>query len=209
MSEPLNITLNVSPEKLAQLQQLQRVFAQVCNSLVPVVREHVCWNRVALHHLAYHGLREKFPQLGSQMVCNAIYSVSRTCRMLFQDPASPFNLSKLGQRPLPQLSFAATAPVYFDRHTLSIKDGMVSMFTLDGRIRFHLSISEADEARFKHEKLREIVLSSLDQQYRLSFMFSTLNEKKSATEGGALPEYVVVLPEEEISIPVSMMRELA
>ncbi len=38
------------------------------------------WNRVALHHLMYRNLRDQFPEMGSQMVCNAIYSVSRTCR---------------------------------------------------------------------------------------------------------------------------------
>jgi len=209
MSEPVVIPLNLSPDKLVQLQQLQHVFADVCNTLAPLAREHACWNRVALHHLAYHTLRKQYPQLGSQMVCNAIYSVSRVCRILFQNPTSPFNLNQSQQESLPLLRFAPTAPVYFDRHTLSIKEGMVSMLTLDGRIRFLLSISQADEARFKTEKLREIILSSCASQYQLSFLFANINEKKSDTTQNALPEYVAVLPEEAATEPRALIGEAA
>lgn len=205
MSEQLIIPLNISSDKLAQLEQLQRVFAEVCNTLAPMAREHACWNRVALHHLSYHTLRKQYPELGSQMVCNAIYSVSRVCRILFQNPKSPFNRSQSRRQNLPQLRFAPTAPVYFDRHTLSIKAGIVSMFTLDGRIRFHLSISEADEARFKNEKLREIILSSHANRYQLSFLFSTKTEQNTDNLQTALPEYVVVFPGEAPATPASLL----
>lgn len=169
---PLLITLETSPELSAQLMQLQTAFAEVCNAIAPVVQETRCWNRVALHHIVYRNLRERFPQLGSQMVCNAIYSVSRTCRIIFQNPNSPFNVNRQPDQPLPQLRFAPTSPVYFDRHTLSIRDGIISMYTLDGRIRFKLSISPADEQRFRQEKLREIVLSNQAGCYRLGFVFA-------------------------------------
>jgi len=63
-------------------------------------------------------------QAGFAQVCNAIYSVSRTC------------------------------PVYFDRHTLSVKDDQLSMYTLDGRMLFALALQAADEANFKAMRLR-------------------------------------------------------
>jgi hypothetical protein len=152
------------------------------------------WNRVALHHMAYKPLREQFPQMGSQMVCNAIYSVSRHCRLLFQSPASPFSLTKLGDRPLPLLRFSDSCPVYFDRHTLSLKDGQLSMYTLDGRMRFKLDLTARDEATFHQKKLREIVLSrTKGGGFELAFAFSDTDED-TAPEAPAeeMPEYVMV-----------------
>jgi len=193
----LRIPLNTEPEQLARLQALQVAFAQVCNALAPTVQQTRVWNRVALHHLTYHSLRERFPDMGSQMVCNAIYSVSRTCRMVFQHPQSPFNLTRLGSKPLPLLRFADTCPVYFDRHTLSVKGGQLSMYTLDGRIRFALALQPADEANFNEKKLREIVLSNRpDGTYELSFLFSDGLDDEAAEFNPAnraeVPEYVMV-----------------
>jgi hypothetical protein len=158
MNSIARIPLHATPEQAARLVELQRGFAAVCNALAPLVRETRTWNRVALHHMAYKDLRQRFPEMGSQMVCNAIYSVSRTARVVFQSPASPFRLQRIGTGRLPLLSFAETAPVYFDRHTLSLRDGELSMFTLDGRMRFQLALAPEVEQRFRHDKLREIVL---------------------------------------------------
>jgi len=197
MNLTLRIPLNASPEQNTRLQALQAAFAKVCNALAPTVQQTKVWNRVALHHLMYHSLRQRFPELGSQMVCNAIYSVSRTSRLLFQSPQSPFNLTKLAGKPMPLLRFADTCPVYFDRHTLSVKAGQLSMYTLDGRIRFALALQPADEANFNEKKLLEIVLSRrADGVFELSFLFSDELEKvapEPVVPGGAeIPEYVMV-----------------
>lgn len=203
MNFVLRLPLYASPEQQARLRALQVVFAQVCNALAPLVRQTRVWNRVALHHLAYRQLREQFPALGSQMVCNAIYSVSRTCRKVYQHPASPFNVARLGDRPLPLLRFADNCPVYFDRHTLSLKAGQLSMFTLDGRMRFQLSLRPEDEAAFHTRKLREIVLSRRrDGVYELSFWLVALADETVPKNGngpdadgqeqGEIPEYVMV-----------------
>lgn len=159
MNFELHIPLNPTPEQAARLLALQAAFAQVCNALSPLVQTTRVWNRVALHHMAYKRLREQFPAIGSQMVCNAIYSVSRHCRALFQSPGSPFNISRLGERPLPRLQFTDSCPVYFDRHTLSLKDGQLSMYTLDGRMRFQVQLQPEAETRFHEMKLREVVLT--------------------------------------------------
>jgi hypothetical protein len=79
--------------------------------LAPEVKRSRIWNRVTLHHLHYRSLREQFPSLGSQMICNAIYAVSRASRLVFQSPQSPFNLTKLGPKPLPLLHFNNSCPV--------------------------------------------------------------------------------------------------
>jgi hypothetical protein len=203
MNSVLRIPLNTTAEQQARLRELQAAFARVCNALAPTVQRTRVWNRVALHHLSYHSLRERFPEMGSQMVCNAIYSVSRTCRLVFQSPNSPFSLARLGDKPLPLLHFFDRSPVYFDRHTLSVKGGQLSMYTLDGRMRFALALQPADEADFNQKKLREIVLSSRkDGVYELSFLLSdgeptqadgsAIAALSDPVAGAEVPEYVMV-----------------
>lgn len=172
MNSVTRIPLTTTPEQHARLLALQTAFAQVCNAMSPIVQQTRCWNRVALHHMVYKSLRTRFPAIGSQMVCNAIYSVSRTCRLVYQHPTSPFNLARLAGKPLPLLRFDQNCPVYFDRHTLSVKAGQLSMYTLDGRMRFELALKPEDEAKFHDMKLQEIVLSRRrDGPFELTFSF--------------------------------------
>ena len=212
MNPVLRIPLHVEPEQVQRLQALQTGFARVCNALAPLVQQTKVWNRVALHHLAYRQLREQFPEMGSQMVCNAIYSVPRTARLVLTHPQSPFNLARLGSKPLPVLRFADSCPVYFDRHTLSLKAGQLSMFTLDGRMRFQLTLRAEDEQAFHASKLREIVLARrADGVYELSFLLAppediktiaasavpalltaTLETKTPEDVSGEIPEYIIV-----------------
>jgi len=198
MNSLLRIPLNGTPEQINSLRTLQEAFASVCNALAPLVQQSRCWNRVTLHHLSYKQMREQFPVMGSQMVCNAIYSVSRTSRLVYQHPQSPFNLNRLGDRPLPLLRFTNTCPVYFDRHTLSVKNGHLSMYTLDGRIRFHLALRPEDETSFHEGKLREIVLfRTATDAFELSFLFSAplqgdVISADTEQEPGDIPEYVMI-----------------
>ena len=190
MKSVIRVPLNTTPEQYARLQALQTAFAQVCNALAPEVQRTRVWNRVALHHLFYRALREKFPALGSQMVCNAIYAVSRTSRLIFQTPASPFSLAKLGDKPLPLMQFADSCPVYFDRHTLSVKGNKLSLFTLDGRMHFELTLPEEQLLLFRVAKLREIVLTRrLDAAYELAFW---LEPAELELTQPLIPEYLSV-----------------
>jgi len=190
MKSVIQVPLNTTPEQYARLQALQTAFAQVCNALAPEVQRSRVWNRVALHHLHYRALREKFPALGSQMVCNAIYAVSRTSRLIFQTPASPFSLAKLGNKPLPLMQFADSCPVYFDRHTLSIKANKLSLFTLDGRMHFELTLPEEQLLLFRVAKLKEIVLTRrLDNAYELAFWLEPAELEPSQP---LIPEYLSV-----------------
>ena len=169
MNSIIRVPLNTNPQQFARLEALQIEFAKVCNVLAPEVKRSRVWNRVALHHMHYRNLREQFPSLGSQMICNAIYAVSRASRLVFQSPQSPFNVAKLGTKPLPLLHFNNSCPVYFDRHTLSIKSSKLSLFTLDGRMHFELLL-------FKVAKLREISLTRrLDGLYELAFWLEAEN----------------------------------
>jgi hypothetical protein len=188
MNKSLSVALNASADQVEQLSALQSAFAQVCNALAPLVQENRCWNRVTLHHLAYKSLREQFPAIGSQMVCNAIYSVSLTGRLVFQHPASPYHHTRLVGKKLPLLRFSDSSPVYFDRHTLSLKGGILSLYTLDGRIRFALPPQALDEEMFQGQKLRETVLSRrADGVYELMFNFVASQDEDAAPSRRHLP----------------------
>lgn len=189
----LSFALNIIPEQAHRLQTLQATFAQVCNALAPTVREARCWNRVALHHMTYKALRERFPALGSQMVCNAIYAVCQASRLVYQHPDSPVNLTRLGNRPLPLLRFADNCPVYLDRHTLSLKGESVSLFTLEGRMLVLLALPLEIESAFRQKQMREIVLSSRsDGGFVLTFRLSQSDASSEPVAVQELPEYLIV-----------------
>ena len=192
----LIIVLDASTAQTTALLALQAQFALACNAIAPLVRDRHCWNRVALHHLVYQSLRESFPHLGSQMACNVIYSVSRTARLVYQHPQSPWNLLHKPDQTLPLLRFLPGSPVYFDRHTLSIKEGQMSLFTLDGRMRFQLNLGAADALRFRVQKLREIVLSQREERFTLQFSFAEAADlaREGVAEWAELPEYLIVQP---------------
>lgn len=191
----VSVPLQTSPEQAARLQDLQRAFAQACNFLAPLVREHRCWNRVALHHLGYRPLRNAMPTLGSQMACNAIYSVCRSARLVFQHPQSPFYIQRWGNRPLPLLRFTESCPVYLDRHTLSLRNGQISMFTLDGRLRFDIDLTHTHEAAFYSMRLQEILLTQTQPSvYQLIFILKQ-SEQKSVTQPSYATNKQLIWPE--------------
>jgi hypothetical protein len=192
MNIKLEVRLHLQGEPLARLEALQAQFVQACNFLAPLVAQTRCWNRVGLHHLAYRQLREHFPQLGSQMACNVIYSVSRAARKVYQGPSA---VARADGR-LPQMKFLSNAPVYFDRHTLSLKGGRLSLFTLDGRLKFQLNVSPEVEHTLATGKLKEVVMFQDAQGYvlRLAFGEGDAGEAAAAQEA---PEFLVVVKEKE------------
>jgi len=198
MNTRFAVQLHAAADQVARLQALQALFVQACNSLTPLVRDTRCWNRVGLHHMAYRKLREQFPQLGSQMACNAIYSVSRACRLVYQSPNSPWLASRQPDQSLPLVIFDGHAPVYFDRHTLNLRDGQVSMFTLDGRMRFQIAVSPEQERHFREDRLREVVLQRRTEVWQLTFRFSPADAEGTAAgdAGEHLPEYLLVRQDE-------------
>ena len=160
MNFSAKLVLNTLPEQSARLEALQAEFAKACNALAPVVQASRCWNRVALHHMAYKDLRAAFPMLGSQMVCNAIYSVCKAARLVYQTPASPFFVGRAGaeKTALPLLRFLPSAPVFFDRHTLSLKGSKLSIYTLDGRMKFELGLNAGQAQALGDQRVRELLL---------------------------------------------------
>lgn len=190
--------LNTTPEQLQRLVALQLAFSQVCNAISPVAQANHCWNRVALHHLVYKAMREQFPNVGSQMICNAIYSVCRTYRTWAAIVKA--GIHKGNDKQLPKLVFLPTAPVFFDRHTLSIKDGRLSMFTLDGRMQFAFDLNKAKQEHFASAKIKEIALVRKPNNFELQFSFVDFEDVQKIDQKllQEMPEYVLVTPVEPV-----------
>jgi predicted transposase len=172
MKNTLQIKLLVSPEQALKLLDLQKTFAMACDVAALFVSRSRSWHRVTLHHLAYKSMREKFPSLGSQMVCNAIHTVSKACKEIFQDPNSRWTAVAKSGQPLPILKFSDTTPVFFDKHTLTLKKNALSIFTLDGRMHIQINLSEAIETKLRTEKLKELSLLRQKNLFYLRFVFS-------------------------------------
>ena len=172
MKNTLQIKLLVSPEQALKLLDLQKTFAMACDVAALFVSRSRSWHRVTLHHLAYKSMREKFPSLGSQMVCNAIHTVSKASKEIFQDPNSRWTAVAKSGQPLPILKFSDTTPVFFDKHTLTLKKNALSIFTLDGRMHIQINLSEAIEKKLRTEKLKELSLLRQKNLFYLRFVFS-------------------------------------
>ena len=187
----ITLRLNLSAAQQARLRRLQLTFSEACNFVFPFVATHRCWNRVALHHLAYRAIRENFPELGSQMACNVIYSVSKTAKSVYQNPTSPYFVEKLEETPLPTLKFPSNTPVFLDRHTLSIRNDGISIFTLDGRLKFRIEISAEFEKRLFGQKIKEIILfkdkKSFAIQFHLAQKLTTSSVGQNVVASGQKP----------------------
>jgi len=126
MLKTVSLKLRTTTEQSEALSELRSAYSGACNSLVPIVIEKRCWNRIALHNLVYSNLREK-TSLGSQMCCNVIFSVCKAYK-------SQKSLRKIKKDFVPEISFGRTS-VHFDKRTYSFKENLLSLNTLAGRIK--------------------------------------------------------------------------
>jgi IS605 OrfB family transposase len=134
MMRTASIRLDVTPEQAAALVAVRIAYAGACNRLVPLVREHRLWNRVGLHQRSYVMLREATP-LGSQMCCNAIFSVCKAYR-------AQKELGRISKdAPVPAIRFDQGS-VHYDKRTYTIKGDTVSLNTLSGRIIVPMMLGE-------------------------------------------------------------------
>ena len=123
MKRTIAIKLDTSRESRVQLAKLENAYAEACNQIVPFVVQNRCWNRVGLHNLVYSLVRQSSP-LGSQMVCNAIFSVCKA-----------YQAKKINHgQEVPHILFHKNRSVHFDKRTYTIKGESISLYTLEGRI---------------------------------------------------------------------------
>jgi putative transposase len=124
MKRTISIRLEITSDQNRKLCDLRKYYHQVCNQIVPMVQENRCWNRFSLHHLVYSQVRKISP-LGSQMVCNAIFSVCKAYRAKGIQP----------NEEIPLIRFQPNRSVHFDKRTYKIKGETLSLYTLEKRIK--------------------------------------------------------------------------
>jgi hypothetical protein len=155
----LQVPLRVEAALQERLSALQARFAQACNVVLKIAVQHQCAGRVPLHHLAYKTVRARFPELGAQLASNAVYAVSQRLRETKLKGATRV------------AAFASDSPVYLDRNTLGIRNSVLSLFTLEGRIRFKLPLQKRLEVLFRTVPVKEVVLLRKNDIHWLVFQF--------------------------------------
>jgi len=147
MQVTISIRIDSLKDQEKKLLNLQEAYHSACHQIVPTVVEKRCWNRVALHNLVYTNVR-KNSFLGSQMVCNAIFSVCKA-----------YKAKGIGQQqPVPAIQFKKYRSVHFDKRTYSIKDNILSLYTLEGRIRMPMRMGPFQEKYFSQGVPKEAEL---------------------------------------------------
>lgn len=161
------VHLTLNPEQTEQLQSLQTLFTQAYLLTASIAAELGTVGRVRLHHESYSTIREKFPKLGAQMACNVIHAVA----MLRAQTGSLD--AKKATYPNDKNGLASNTPVLFDRNTLSIKGGVISIFTLEGRMKLAIKKVKDVEYIFRTEKLKMAVLKKKANSYKLQLIFTS------------------------------------
>jgi putative transposase len=148
MKRTIALKLNLSQEQFDALFETQKAFAKACNQAIPFVIENRCWNRVALHHLCYYHIRENIPSLGSQMVCNA-----------FQKVCSSYKVLKIKKsQDVPTIHFKDAGSVHYDKRTYSIKENILSLYTVTGRIKCEYITGDFQREYLKSGAVKEAEL---------------------------------------------------
>ena len=149
MMRTASIRLDVTPEQMAALVAVRAAYADACNRLVAIVIEHRCWNRVALHKLAYTRLRNETP-LGRKWLATRSFRYAR-------HTGHKRNLGTSGKvRQCPQS--VSKGSVHYDTRTYTIKGDTVSLNTLNGRIVVPLMLGQHQHRLLQGGALKEAEL---------------------------------------------------
>jgi putative transposase len=172
MKRTIQLNLILFQGGASELLLLSRTFSEVCNQIVPYVVQHRCWNQVALHHLCYHPIRQLFPSLGSQMVCNALKKVCSAYKAL--------GITK--EQQVPVITFRPRASVHYDKRTYSLRDGILSLFTTRGRVRCRFRLGKHQENYLLAGNQREAELTQRGKKWFFNLVLE-LPDVAPLTEG--------------------------
>lgn len=145
MKRTISLKLTLTQEQSSDLLETQKMFSAACNAIVPSAVENRCWNQCALHHHTYYSTRTSFPSLGSQMVCVAIKKVCSSYKAL--------KIKKSEE--VPNIVFKESGSVHYDKRTFSLKEGILSLFTIHKRIRCSFQLGPHQEQYLFVGKVKE------------------------------------------------------
>ena len=131
------IALEVDADASEKMHRTRRLYGQACDLLVPIVvsdtdRKDRLWQRYNLHKAAYPMVRTQMPDLGSQLACNVMRSVSSMYRSWISNHPK-FSTDK--KMVLPSISFRNPV-VHLDKNTLRFLKNYTeaSVYTVNGRV---------------------------------------------------------------------------
>jgi len=145
MNRTVSLKLGTCSEKHESFLQTQEFFSKGCNTIVPFVVSNRCWNRVDLHHLCYYKVRENLPCLGSQMVCNALRKVCSSYKVL--------KIKK--DQNIPAIKFKKSCSVHYCARTFSLKDDVLSLFSIQGRVKCTYRVGAHQRKYLEIGKIKE------------------------------------------------------
>ena len=140
MKRTIALKLDITEQEYQTLSEMQTTFAKACNFVSQHSQEK---NRIRLHHDTYRPARETIPQIGSQMICNAIAKVSASRKALRKGKTSEFK---------------HTTSVHYDKRTYSLKNGILSLFTLEKRKQFTFQLGPFQEKYLRKGTIKEAEL---------------------------------------------------
>ncbi len=143
MKRTIAIKLKENGSEYQDFLELQKTFELACNRVAKIASQEGETNRIRLHHLSYYTLRQEFPRLGAQMSCNAIAKTAQALKAL--------------KKPK-EILFRKGVSVHFDKRTYSLKQEILSLFTLRGRVRMKLEISSYHAHYLSQGKIKEAEL---------------------------------------------------
>jgi IS605 OrfB family transposase len=145
MNKTIAILCETSLSDKKALLGLRDEFTKACNQISPIAYSDTCWNRVALHNKVYTSTR-KNTSLGSQMVCNAIFSVCKAYKARRKDKKNT------------PVTFRTEGSVHFDKRTYSIKGDVLSLYTLEGRLKLRMKIGKFQQGYLEKGVAKEAEL---------------------------------------------------
>ena len=154
-----------TPEQAEALKTVMQAYNAACNFVSDLAWERRCFNQIALHHLTYRDIRERFG-LPSQLAVRAIAKV-----------ADAYKVSKATKA-----QFRPLGSITYDSRVLRLLGvSNVSCSTLQGRITVKLNIGGYQRNRLAGASLGETKLTYTPEKHRFSFVFTVKTDTSPQT----------------------------
>ena len=137
------VRIKVSPDQSQVISDTCAAYLDCCNMVSKVAWEHRTISRKTLHQLVYRRLRDEY-HVGAQMACSSIRCVIGNYRTIKEVHGSPWATSQPNYR-------SSGYDLLWNRDYSILKDGRLSVSTLDGRIKLPVDWTHVPET-YRHGK---------------------------------------------------------
>lgn len=137
------VRVDASPDQYRLLSDTCAAYIDCCNMISKVAWEHKTLGQKALHQLVYRRLRDEY-HVGAQMAQSSIIRVIGNYRTIKEMHGSPWAASRPEYR-------SSGYDLVWNRDYSILKDGRLSINTLNGRIKLPVDWSHVPE-EYRHGK---------------------------------------------------------